>query len=102
MREMIQTHVNILPCKGKFLTSDPQDAARCVRWGVSDSRHINLLSTQLESVSTMLSRLITVAVAVASAAASSAADADLVTSIPGFEGDFCWKHWAGYLPVKNT
>ena len=52
--------------------------------------------------SLMLSRLITVAVAVASAAASSAADADLVTSIPGFEGDFCWKHWAGYLPVKNT
>jgi hypothetical protein len=50
----------------------------------------------------LMLRLITFAVAVASAAASSAADADLVTSIPGFEGEFCWKHWAGYLPVKNT
>ena len=29
------------------------------------------------------------------------ADEDRVTSIPNYKGDFCWKHWSGYLNATS-
>ena len=37
----------------------------------------------------------------AAATAKVAPDTDRVTSIPGYEGDICWDHYAGYLDGKD-